>query len=393
MTFPRQARWSHRLFGTTAGLALFVAVGACSTETGSGATAAADDDVARAAVQALEESFYDQGSYSEPPSTGPTAQEGYRIAVVNAGVQSPSGTKQVNAAREVAELLDWELSVFDGEYEPSAYQEGIRRAITQGADVIWLYSIDCPLVKTALVEARRAGIPVVSQESADCNEVDPADKSYFAESLQFSEGSFIDWGKALGAAQATWLLAKLGQDADIIEVSVPDLVVLQALHDGFTEVMNERCPDCKVTTVEAQIADLGPTLQEKSETALLRNPSANGMAVSYDDLMTAGGSAAVMASGRNSSIEVVAGTGFPANVELVRDDQGQDAGFAYDMGFETWAAADMVNRLLAGQKQDPAGSDVGVAVYDRESGLPTEGSDWTTDIDYKSVYKKVWGVS
>lgn len=116
----------------------------------------------------------------------------------------------MNAAREVAELMDWELSVSDGKYELSAYQEGIRRAITQGADVIWLYSIDCPLVKTALVEARRAGIPVVSQESADCNEVDPTDKSYFVESLQFSEGSFIDWGKALGAAQATWLLAKLG---------------------------------------------------------------------------------------------------------------------------------------------------------------------------------------
>jgi len=169
--------------------------------------------------------------------------------------------------------------------------------------------------------------------------------------------------------------------------------VLQALHDGFTELMKERCPDCKVTTVEAQIADFGPTLQEKIETALLRNPNANGMAVSYDDLMTAGGSSAVMASGRSSSIEVIADTGFPANVELVRDDQGQDAGFAYDMGFETWAAADMINRLLAGQQQDPAGSGVGVAVFDRENGLPTEGSDWTTDIDYKSVYKKVWGVS
>ena len=47
-----------------------------------------------------------------------------------------------------------------------------------------------------------------------------------------------------------------------------------------------------------QLADFGPALEEKISTALLRNPKANGMAVSYDDLVTVGGSAAVMSSGR-----------------------------------------------------------------------------------------------
>ena len=382
----------RRSAGVVASVLLVTALAACSTESGGGTSTSADDEVAQKATKNLEDNFYEQGSYAEPAATGPAAQPGFKIAVVNAGVQSPSGTKQVNAAREVADLMGWELTVFDGKYEPAAYQEGIRRAIAQKADVIWLYSIDCPLVKNALTEAKDAGIPVVSQESADCSDVDPSAESFFADSLQFSEGGFIEWGKALGAAQATWLLAKLGEKADIIEVSVPDLVVLEALHDGFTEVMKTECPDCKVTTVEAQIADLGPNLQEKIETALLRNPNANGMAVSYDDLMTAGGAAAVMSSGRNATLEVIAGTGFPANVDLVRKDQGQDAGFAYDMGYETWAAADMVNRLLAGEKQDPAAAGVGVAVFDRDSGLPEEGADWTTSVDYKSVYKKVWGV-
>lgn len=131
--------------------------------------------------------------------------------------------------------------------------------------------------------------------------------------------------------------------------------------------MEEQCPTCKVTEVKAQIADFGPALQEKIETALLRNPNANGMALSYDDLMTTGGSAAVMASGRNDSLAVIAGSGFPANVELIRKGQGQDAGFAYDMGYETWAAADMINRLLAGEEQGPSG--VGIAVFDAENGL------------------------
>lgn len=390
---PTVKTHARRLAAAATTMALMAAATACGSDSGgsSGDGGSGGDDVQQRATKMLESSFYGQGSYTEPPSEGPKAQTGKRVAVVNAGVQSPSGTKQVNAAREVAKLMDWDLSVFDGKYEPAKYQEGIRQAISQGADVIWLYSVDCPLVKTALQEAKKAKIPVVGQESADCSEVDPSSESYFAANLEFAQGSFTKWGEELGAAQAWWLLSKLGEKANVIEVSVPDLVVLEALHEGFNKVMTAECPDCKVTTVEAQIADLGPALQEKVETALLRNPQANGVALSYDDLMTAGGAAAVMASGRNDSLQVVAGTGFPANVNLVHRNQGQDAGFAYDMTYETWTAADVINRLFAGEKQ--AGSGVGVAVFDKENGLPAEGDDWVTSIDYKKVFEEVWGVS
>lgn len=387
-TLSRRVR---RLAGVAAVIALLSTGAGCSTEAGSTSTSASVDSVAQGATKILESTYYGQGSYTEPSSSGPKAQSGHKIAVINSGVQSPTGTQQANAAREVAKLLGWDLTVYDGKYEPAAYQEGIRQAISQKADVIWLYSIDCPLVKTALAEAKKAGIPVVSQEAADCSDVDPKSPSYFARTLQFSEGNFVKWAQGLGAAQATWLVAKLGEKADIIEVSVPELVVTQAVHDGFAATMAKECPNCKVTNLQVQISDFGPAMQEKIETALLRNPKANGMAVSYDDLMTTGGSAAVMSSGRNDTLEVVAGSGFPANVDLVHKNQGQDAGYAYDASFETWAAADMVNRLLA--NAEPGKSGVGVAVFDHDKGLPAEGKQWKTDVDYATAFKKVWGVS
>jgi ribose transport system substrate-binding protein len=94
------------------------------------------------------------------------------------------------------------------------------------------------------------------------------------------------------------------------------------------------------------------------------------MAFSYDDLMTGGGAAAIRASGRSEQLQVIAGTGFPANNELIRKNQGQDAAYGIDYTYETWAAADLLNRFLAGKEAVPSG--VGVQVYDQEHGLPKD---------------------
>ncbi|MDP3952606.1 sugar ABC transporter substrate-binding protein, partial [Microbacterium sp.] len=334
---------------------------------------------------------YGDGTFTEPASTGPEAQPGYRVALVSSGTQSPTGTATANGAKEAAELLGWDLSIYDGKYEPSEFQEGIRQAVSQNVDAIWLYSIDCPLVKTALDEAKKAGIPVFSQEAADCSDVDPSEPSYYERSLEFSEGSFIEWGEGLGAAEATWLLSKLGSEANVIEVSNTELVITKAVHDGFQKAMKEQCPDCEVTTLPIRLADFGPVLQEKISTALLRNPEANGMALSYDDLVTAGGAAAVMASGRNDSLEVVSGSGYAANIDLVRKNKGQDAGWTYDGAYEAWSAADMINRYFAGEESVPSG--VGISMFDHDNDLPPEGEAWSTGIEYEPIFKKVWGVS
>lgn len=383
----------RRLTGAVLVLAVMGAASGCSTESGGQSTTATtsnDDEVAQNATAAIEK-LYGNGTFAEPASTGPKAQPGYRVAMVSSGTQSPTGTSTANGAKESAELLGWDLSIYDGKYEPSEYQEGIRQAVSQNVDAIWLYSIDCPLVKTALEEAKKAGIPVFSQEAADCSDVDPSETSYYERSLEFSEGSFIEWGEGLGASEATWLLSKLGSKADVIEVSNTELVITKAVHDGFQKAMKEQCPECKVTTLPIRLADFGPALQEKVSTALLRNPEANGLAFSYDDLVTAGGAAAVMASGRNDSLEVVAGSGYAANIDLVRQNNGQDAGWTYDGAYEAWSTADMINRYFAGEDSVPSG--VGISMFDHDHDLPPEGEAWSTSIDYQPVFKKVWGVS
>lgn len=383
----------RRFIGAATALAVAGVLAGCGTgsvETGSGGETSASDEVRDRAMEQLE-GLYGQGTMAEPPSDGPGAQAGKKVFLVNSGVQTPTGTKQVTGAQEAADALGWDLEIYDGKYDPAQYQEGIRQAVAQGADAIWLYSVDCPLAQTALDEARQAEIPVFSQEAADCSDVDPNAESYFAGTLPYSEGNFQDWGEGLGASQAVWLLAQLGEEANIIEVAVPELVITNAISLGFNAKMEELCPTCALTTVEVQLADYGPALQEKIATALTRNPEANGLAFSFEDIATVGGSAAVMESGRNDSLLVVGGGSFAANTDLIRDNAGQDAANVFDLTFASWAAADMINRHFAGEEAVPTG--VGIAVVDRDHGLPEPGEDWTIDIDYKSAFKDVWGAN
>jgi ribose transport system substrate-binding protein len=330
------------------------------------------------------------GTFKAPEATGPVAQKGKKVLVVNTGTQAPTGGEQAAAVAEVAKILGWNAEVFDGKFEPATYQEGIRQAIAQKVDAIWLFAIDCPLVSAALQEAKAAGIPVFGQEAADCIDVDKSGAKLFNDNLQYVEGDFLAWGRGLGAAQADWIVAQVGQNANVIEFAVPSLIITQALSEGFNTQM-ATCTTCKVTKVDIALTDFGPQLQSKFETALLRNPQANALAVSFDDLMTLGGASAVMGSGRNSELQVIAGTGFDANNELIRTDAGQDAGYGYDISYETWAAADMINRYFAGDKQAPSG--VGLQVYDRDNGLPPAGENFSTSVDYQSVYEKTWGAT
>lgn len=388
MTIP--SKTYRRSTALAAALTATVLMAACSTEGSSGGErreSTKEEQANADSVQDTLDALYAGESYQEPPADGPAAQKGKKVFMVNVGTQAPTGSKVAEAGREVAEILGWDLIIFDGKFQPNLYQEGIRRAIAEDADVIWNFAIDCPVARTAFEEAKDARIPVIGQEAADCNDTDPNAPSLFAENLEYSEGSFLDWARALGAAQADWVIAKTGGQAKVIEFAVNDLIITTALHEGFMEEM-ATCDTCEIVqTVQSSAALLGPELQAKVEQTLLRNPDANAVAFSYDDLLTGGGAAAVLSSGRSDQLEVIGGTGFPANNELIANDQGQDAAYGIDYVYETWAAADLINRFLAGEDGVPGG--VGVQVYDGDNGLPEDTYVAPID-DYKEQYTEIW---
>jgi ribose transport system substrate-binding protein len=159
------------------------------------------------------------------------------------------------------------------------------------------------------------------------------------------------------------------------------------IQQGFEQEM-KKCSGCDILEqVEFTATDLGPKLQEKAQQALLQHPDATAVMAPYDDVIIAGIGAAIKSSGLKDKLHVVAGAGFEANMELVRKNEGQNAGYAVSIPWEGYSAIDVTNRVLAGVK--PESSGIGVGFFDNDHNLGTSGPA-VPPIDFESAYKKLW---
>jgi ribose transport system substrate-binding protein len=333
------------------------------------------------------EALYAGEDFKEPPSTSPAPKPGAKISVVVTGLAFPGSVFFSEAAKQAAKTLGWQVSVYDSKFSPDRYQEGIRQAIAAKADGILLYNIDCSLAQSALRQAKAANVPVVATESLDCDEVEPAGEPLYTDAVRYTSGKFKDFARRIGAAQADWIVAQTDGTARTIVFSQGDLQTAVLLDEGF-RAQYEKCTTCEVAeTVEFTLDDIGPKLQQKTEQALIETPDANAIMTPYDEVLTAGIAAAVKASGRNDELDVVGGAGYEANMDLVRNNSGQDGGYAVSIPWEGYAAMDTMVRILAGEEQ--ANSGIGVAFFDHDHNLGTSGPA-TYPIDFTTAYEKAW---
>ena len=64
--------------------------------------------------------------------------------------------------------------VYDGQFTPSRYQDGMQEAIAEHVDVLMLYGVDCAGNEAALRQVRAAGIKIVGLQSVDSTSRTPA---------------------------------------------------------------------------------------------------------------------------------------------------------------------------------------------------------------------------
>jgi ribose transport system substrate-binding protein len=336
------------------------------------------------------DALYSADGYKEPPTESPKPQPGKKIALLSCGQTVAFCKVAIAGAQDAAKAIGWTTTLIDSKGDANIAQTGLKQAIAARVDGIFVEAFDCQYIKSALEQAKAASIPVVAEESRDCNENLKGDAvggpKLFAARVNYPQGDFVDWLHEYGRMQAEYMMAKTDGDLNVVSFAYSDLAASLMVSEGFKEALKD-CPECKNTEVRFTVAEAGSSLQQKAQQALLKNPKANYVRADSDGTVLNGVYSAVEASRRD--LPVMASEGSVEVMDLARD--GKDiAGIGIPVEWFGYAAIDILNRHFNGDEPAPA-EGPGLQVWDREHNLPASGA-FKPPIDFRAGFLKAWGV-
>jgi ribose transport system substrate-binding protein len=331
-----------------------------------------------------------EGNVGRPPTASPSPAEGKKILIVSCGQQTLSCASGANSAMDAAKAIGWQAKIFDGKFNPALYGAGVQQAVSTKVDGIILDAIDCATAKPQLEQARKAGIKIVAIASYDCDDPTVGGSPLFDGQPMFHGGQKDNRAAAMSwsAMQAEFAAAKQDGKAKVILFKLDAFLAGKYIREGLERGF-ESCAGCEVVAeVPLAPTDIGPKLQQKVQSALLRNPDANTVMAGFDVLLLAGVEAGVRASGRAAKVKLFGAEGYAPTADLARE--GHVAGgVAVPADWQGWAAVSTLNRVFAGQ--DPVDEGLGFQAWDKTHNLGATGG-YQPQVDFKAAYKKAWGV-
>jgi ribose transport system substrate-binding protein len=369
---------------------------------GSSGSSAAGGDVVAEAKAAVEENY--KGTDRALPTSAPTPQPGKNVWVISCLQAGEGCSVPAAGAEQAGKLMGWKMTVFDGKGSPDVYAQGIRSAIADKADGIILDVVDCVAAKSAMQEAKTAGVKLFAHYALDCDDplLGSGGTPLFDAEVNYEAGKTYAqvtedlYSRSVG----DYVIAKTDGKAKVIEFTEDDILVGQHLYKGFEKRLKD-CTGCEIVKkVPFTLADLANgQLQAKAAAALTQEPTANVVYVPYDAALTLGISQAVVSSGRDAQVLVTGGEGLTPNIGFIKSGKGQDFAAGAPSRWVGWAAVDGMNRVLQGQPQVDQG--IGFQNMDKDHNLPTKtpyydgnvNPDGTPRQDYEANFKKIWGLS
>jgi ribose transport system substrate-binding protein len=297
------------------------------------------------------------------------------------GCVSPAEGLQ-HAGRE----LGWDVTIVDGGGNPSKQNSAILDAVSSGSKVIALVAVDPSAVQLGLKAAKDAGVLVVSGSNGIDTPnpvVKPAANALW---VAFDVGPNY---AALGNAGAEWIIKDSGGKANIAVFSDKEFPSVLAFEAGLLEGL-KKCTSCVVSPQQYFTGNqVGATLAQMTVGYLRSHPDTTYLFSPYDPAAGAQVPAIVQA-GMRDKIKLVGVLGDQQNLDFIRKGTVQVADAAYENEYMGWAMADQIIRTLNKQPLfDPHGENLPFTVLDKTN-LPSPGSDWVANFDYKSKFLSLW---
>jgi ribose transport system substrate-binding protein len=360
---------------------------ASSSGSGSSAGGLAGAASLQTAQKQLEAAY--QGHYTHPPTESNPATPGKSVWILSCGESSPPCAIGVHDMAKAGELLGWKIHIFDGKLLTSEYAQGIKDAIAAGANGFLTVSYECPAVKSALQQAKAAGLKSSGMWFWDCDELSKGAEPLYSNQNGFgtrypSQDAVY---QATGSDQAAWALVEAGGNVKAIDFrdNAYNTELNQEL--GFDNRLKELCPKCENNDVYFTATEFGTAAQAKTVASLTKYPDTNVIkATSNPELGFLPG---IAQAGKTSTVKSVGGWGIPENMESVREGK-LGASFAWPIEWIAFGAVDSLNRAFNGKAAVDEG--YGWTLVTKTHNLPPKGQGYSPDFPFREDYEKAWGL-
>jgi ribose transport system substrate-binding protein len=293
--------------------------------------------------------------------------------------------------KEAAAATGVQYTYFDGKGDVGTQSRGLDTAVSQKPDAIVLEDIATATVKSGMDAAKAAGIPVIEAFNADAG-APPTTGSTASVSLCYS---------CAGTMQADYAIAASNGNVNAVIFTAPpsgtgfeDIGTAQT--NAIVAEFKRLCPNtCKYKIDQVLIADWATKLPVLTQTAI-QDQSVNWLLPLYDGETTYT-DPAIAAAGAQSRIQVATLNASKGIVELLKK-PGEV--LAADVGspnaWTGWAIADQTFRVMAGAPP-LADEKVSLRLFDRQNAPSIDFTQpelnwYGASTDFRSLYKKLWGV-
>ena len=332
------------------------------------------------------------GSFQGPPANAPKAVKGKKVWIISCGRQFGVCTTVDREFQAAGKALGWRVTVFDSAGDPQKTIAGIRQAVAAHADGVASIANDCATIKSGLLAARSAGVPVVGYDGVGC----AGDPLFAATVNMYGSTSILDFMAKRGTGSAILLAAQLQKhgitDGKILEVKSVGQQSHGAYWGAWEKEIKADCPKCKVVPVTFTNSQVPNPATQIWRTAVTANPDADAVVFNSDAYLTLGLSTAIHASS-NKKLVVCCGSG--ENQPKYLFDGTVSAANVWPYAYDTWSIADTINQLLSGVKAtDLPNEGGGLAFVDADHNMPAKGQAITMPVsDFRDLRTKAWSGS
>ena len=377
--------------GRTLSASLAVAalvLASCGGDSDSGGAAApsgaAKAGVAHAQAEIAKYRAVPQFQPPGPAFDAKKAAAGKTILSIPASSEIPFVQTIQNGMKSIAGQVGMNFIDWPNQGRPTQWVQGMNQALDRKANVINLLAgINPGALAPQIAKAQADGANVIASHLYDVNQ--PATNGAESVSIYYEQA---------GRLLADWVIAKTGGKADVLAVTINEVVSTKPMMHGINDEFARYCGSgCKVSSVNTAIADVATRIQPQVQSALVKDPKINYVIALYDSAEAPFAVAGIRQAGAKGRVKVVTFNGTPSVLKMVKaGDVEMDVGESLD--WISYGVMDQVMRLAGGMPpvKDPK---LPIRIFDQsnvdDTGTPPTDSKGYGDA-YREGYMKLWGM-